>query len=82
MGASPWMATPVALLKVLSFAHSGQFGSVALCGELQFAHQMGGWVQVGSFLQVERVHGCSQVLWEPVQTAQQDVFRQSAAGCP
>ena len=82
MGASPWLTAAVAVLKVRSLTRSGQFGSLALCGELQFAHRIGGWVQVGPFLQVGSVHGWSRVSWEPAQTAQQESFRQRAAGCP
>jgi len=82
MGASPWLVAFVALLKVWSLIRSGQLGSLALWGELQFAHRIGGWIQVGPCLHVGRVHGWSWVSWGPAQTAQQESFWQRAAGCP
>jgi len=82
MGASPWLVAFVGLLRVRSFIRSGQLGLLALCGELQLAQRIGGWVQTGPFLQVGSVHGCSRVPWEPAQTAQQESFWQRAAGCP
>jgi len=61
MGASPWMATVVAVVKVRVLIRLGQVGSVALCGVLQFAQRIGGWVYAGPFLHAVRLQGCSLV---------------------
>jgi len=62
MGASPWMATVVAVVKVRALIRLEQLGSVALCGVLQFAQRIGGWVHAVPFFHAGRLQGCSLVL--------------------